>query len=134
MLRVMNASSAEASVGLFRLTVLREPGPYNSENDAALTVSGDVNADVWIDELSAAVKRAAFRTVTRVPAVDLEARRQYLAVLTRTVSDLYATTGIGRTIGGPVLTLGISSSDGRVSRVEPSEHGGMIISGLGQPI
>lgn len=106
--RVMNADAVDESPGRFRRFAIRSPGGFNELDDSAILVAGDINADVWVDELRGAVRNAAFRTKRSVPESADEVA-SWLAVLVRTVSDLYSNMGVAQTIAGPVSTVSLLS-------------------------
>jgi hypothetical protein len=111
--RLTNSASIEADIERFRVHRLRRRGPFHAESDEPLIVGGDINAAVWVEELRAAIRLAADRTFTELPN-DLTSLRQRLAVLVRSVSDLYRVTGLGESIGGPVATLSIEAATGTI--------------------
>lgn len=111
--RLMNSDAVDGSPGRFRRFAIRPPGDFNEFDDAPILVAGDINADVWVDELRGAIRNAAFRTKRGLPE-SAEKVAAWLASLVRTVSDLYSNMSVGKTIGGPVSTVVLLSADAAV--------------------
>ena len=112
--KVMNADDVGGAVGRFRCRTVREIGKFDDMEDSIVHISGDVNANAWVDEIRAGIRNAMLRVNRPLPetAEDVAA---WLAVMVRTVSDLYLNLRIGRTIGGPVSTAVLSYSAGTVT-------------------
>jgi hypothetical protein len=106
--RVMNAEAPDASPSRFRRFVLRGRGPYDETTDMPITVAGDINANFWVDEIHAAIRHATSRTGGNLPT-DAAGVAGWLAVVVRSVSDLYRSLEIGRTIGGDISTVVLDS-------------------------
>lgn len=112
--RLMNAEAVNATPARFRRFTIRPPSPYNELDDAPILVAGDINAEFWVDEIRAAIRNAAVKTGRRLPESADEVAA-WLAAMVRTVSDLYHNLRINRSIGGPVITAVLRSTDGKVS-------------------
>jgi hypothetical protein len=100
--RIMNAEAVDAKPARFRRYTIRPPGDF-SDDDAPIIVAGDINAQVWVDEIRAGIRNAAIKVGRSLPE-SAEEVAAWLAAMVRTVSDLYHNLQIHQSIGGPVTT------------------------------
>ena len=109
--------AASPFIRQFASRVVRPPSPYSPIKDKYPIANGLLNAGYWVDAQFDALVTAADVTENshRVPGNSLEARQGFLGAIARAVSDIHITMDLSRSISPRVLTLGVSSVDGRVA-------------------
>jgi len=112
--RLMNAVAVDAEPARFRRFTIRAAGAFDEVNDTPILSAGDLNAEFWVDEIRAAIRNAAIRTGQSLPD-NAEQTAAWLAVLVRTISDLYRNLQISQTIDGPVRTSVLHLDSGIVT-------------------